>query len=121
MKINRFSAVGALAGVVLLAGGAPAAQADPLLDLIDNLNISDLNVSRVLSNPAVVVNNGGTTTLTQAEPLLASLAAPVAAPAAAPAAPATPGVAPVAPAAPKRTIQAAPVLPGGAARIDVAP
>lgn len=120
MKINRFSAVGALAGVVLLAGGAPA-QADPLLDLIDNLNISDLNVSRVLSNPAVVVNNGGTTTLTQAEPLLASLAAPVAAPAAAPAAPATPGVAPVAPAAPKRTVQAAPVLPGGAARIDIAP
>ncbi|MFD7261841.1 hypothetical protein, partial [Streptomyces sp. NPDC059874] len=70
MKINRFSAVGALAGVVLLAGGAPA-QADPLLDLIDNLNISDLNVSRVLSNPAVVVTNGGSTTLQQAEPLLA--------------------------------------------------
>ncbi|MFB6619857.1 hypothetical protein ACIGFK_32305 [Streptomyces sp. NPDC085524] len=120
MKINRFSAVGALAGVVLLAGGAPA-QADPLLDLIDNLNISDLNVSRVLSNPAVVVTNGGSTTLSQAEPLLAPLAAPAAAPAAPAAAPAAPAAPVAAPAAPKRTVQAAPVLPGGAARIDIAP
>lgn len=119
MQINRTSVVGALAGTVLLLGGAPAYAADPLVSLLDSLNVSDLSLSRVL-NPTVVLTNGGATTLHEAaEPLLAQPAAP----AAAPAAPAAPAAAPAAPAAPARALvaQASPVMPGSAARAIVAP
>lgn len=121
MQINRLSMVGALAGSVLLFGGAPAHAADPLVSLLDSLNVSDVtdvadvSLTRIL-NPTVVLTNGGATTLHQAaEPLLAQPAAPAAAPAA-------PAVAPAAPAAPKRTatLQAAPVMAGAPARIVAA-
>ncbi|WP_327384599.1 hypothetical protein [Streptomyces sp. NBC_01207] len=105
MKLNRTSLVGALAGAVLLLGGAPAQAADnPLLSLLDNLNISDISevvhvpVERVL-NPNVVLSNGNVAALQDtAESLLAKPAAP----AVAPAAPAAPAAAPAAakPAAP---------------------
>ncbi|MFF4425191.1 hypothetical protein ACFY04_31200 [Streptomyces sp. NPDC001549] len=102
MKLNRTSLVGALSGAVLLLGGAPAQAADnPLLSLLDNLNISDISevvhvpVERVL-NPNVVLSNGNVAALQDAAE---SLLAKPAAPAVAPAAPATPA-APAAPAAP---------------------
>ncbi|MCJ0871205.1 hypothetical protein [Streptomyces sp. AP-93] len=123
MQINRISVVGSLAGTVLLFGGAPAHAADPLVSLLDSLNVSDVSLTRIL-NPTVVLTNGGATTLQQAaEPLLATPATPAAAPAA-PAAPAAAPAAPAAaPAAPARTVtlQAAPVLPGGPAQAVLTP
>ncbi|MEU9145886.1 hypothetical protein [Streptomyces sp. NPDC048349] len=116
MQINRTSVVGALAGTVLLFGGAPAYAADPLVSLLDSLNVSDISLSRIL-NPTVVLTNGGATTLQQAaEPLLVQPATPAAAPAA-------PAAAPAAPAAPARTVvaQASSVMPGGPALAVVAP
>lgn len=115
MQINRLSMVGALAGSVLIFGGAPAYAADPLVSLLDSLNVSDVSLTRIL-NPTVVLTNGGATTLQQvAEPLVAQPAAPAAAPAA-------PAVAPAAPAAPARTVtlQAAPVIAGAPARVVTA-
>lgn len=117
MQINRISVVSGLAGTVLLFGGAPAHAADPLVSLLDSLNVSDVSLTRIL-NPTVVLTNGGATTLQQAaEPLLAQPATP----AAAPAAPAATPAAPAAPAAPARTVKAAPVLPGGPAQAVLTP
>ncbi|WP_327284054.1 MULTISPECIES: hypothetical protein [unclassified Streptomyces] len=103
MKLNRTSLVGALAGTVLLLGGAPAQAVDnPLLSLLDNLNVSDISevvhvpIERVL-NPNIVLSNGNVAALQDtAESLLAKPAAT----AVAPAVPAAPAAKPAAPAAP---------------------
>ncbi|WP_055532511.1 hypothetical protein [Streptomyces graminilatus] len=111
MKLNRTSLVGALAGAVLLLGGAPAQAADnPLLSLLDNLNVSDISevvhvpLDRVL-NPNVVLSNGNVAALQDtAESLLTKPAAPAVTPAApavtSPAPAVAPAVIPAAPAAP---------------------
>ncbi|MFK0258717.1 hypothetical protein [Streptomyces sp. NPDC090445] len=70
MKINRLSVASALAGAVLLFGGAPAHAADnPLVSLLDNLSvsdvISDISVSN-LFNSTVNLTDGGVAALQNA-------------------------------------------------------